>query len=297
MPLADFLKVLDEEVTPHVDPSEVLIIFSGGEVLVRRDLEEAGREVTRRGYPWGMVTNGLALDEARLKSLMKAGLRSISVSLDGFEDTHTFIRQNPLSFERALAAVRLIAEHNELAFDVVTCVTSQLVPRLDAFKEMLIANGVRHWRIFSIFPAGRAKDDPSLTLSDEEFRTVLDFIERTRREGEIGLSYACEGFLGPYEGRVRDQFYQCAAGVSIASVRVDGAISGCTSIRANLHQGNIYTDKFWDVWTNRFQPFRNRAWMHKDACGECSMWQFCLGGGMHLRDDDGKLMYCHYHKL
>ena len=41
MPLEDFLRVLDEEITPHVDPSEVLIIFSGGEVLVREDLERA----------------------------------------------------------------------------------------------------------------------------------------------------------------------------------------------------------------------------------------------------------------
>ena len=49
MPLADFLKVLDEEVTPHNRPEDVLLIFSGGEVLVRSDLEEAGREVTRRG--------------------------------------------------------------------------------------------------------------------------------------------------------------------------------------------------------------------------------------------------------
>ena len=48
MPLADFLRVLDEEVTPNTSPERVLIIFSGGEVLVRRDLEEAGREVTRR---------------------------------------------------------------------------------------------------------------------------------------------------------------------------------------------------------------------------------------------------------
>ena len=64
MPLEDFLKVLDEEITPHVDPSEVLIIFSGGEVLVRDDLERAGAEVTRRGYAWGMVTNGMALTEA-----------------------------------------------------------------------------------------------------------------------------------------------------------------------------------------------------------------------------------------
>ena len=61
MPLEDFLRVLDEEVTPHVDPQRVLVIFSGGEVLVRDDLERAGAEVARRGYPWGMVTNGLAL--------------------------------------------------------------------------------------------------------------------------------------------------------------------------------------------------------------------------------------------
>ena len=53
MPLADFLKVLDEEVTPHNRPEDVLLIFSGGEVLVRSDLEEAGREVTRRAMPGG----------------------------------------------------------------------------------------------------------------------------------------------------------------------------------------------------------------------------------------------------
>ena len=42
MPIEDFLKVLDEEVTPHVDPAQVLVIFSGGEVLVRPDLERRG---------------------------------------------------------------------------------------------------------------------------------------------------------------------------------------------------------------------------------------------------------------
>lgn len=46
MPLEDFLRVLDEQVTPHVDPRSVLLIFSGGEVLVRPDLEVAGAEVT-----------------------------------------------------------------------------------------------------------------------------------------------------------------------------------------------------------------------------------------------------------
>ena len=233
MPIEDFLKVLDEEVTPHVDPAQVLIIFSGGEVLVRPDLERAGAEVTRRGYAWGMVTNGLGLTESRFRSLLDAGLRTVSVSLDGFEREHNYIRCNPLSYERALGALRMIVREPSLACDVVTCVTGAMVPRLGDFCGMLVAEGLKHWRLFSIFPMGRAKDDPSLRTTDEQFRAMLEFIRQTRREGRIDVSYACEGFLGGYETEVRDHFYQCAAGVSVASIRVDGAISGCTSIRAN----------------------------------------------------------------
>lgn len=297
MPLEDFLKVLDEQITPHVDPAEVLLIFSGGEVLVREDLERAGAEVTRRGYAWGMVTNGMALTERRLDGLIDGGLRSISISLDGFEREHNYIRCNPLSYDRALDAVRLVVRRPELACDVVTCVTGAMVPQLEAFRDMLVAEGVAHWRLFSIFPMGRARDDRSLRMTDAQFRTLLEFIRRTRREGRIDASYACEGFLGGYEAEVRDHFYQCAAGVSVASIRVDGAISGCTSIRANFNQGNIYRDDFWDVWQNRFEPFRNRAWAKRGACADCRMFRYCLGGGMHLHGDDGELLYCHYKRL
>lgn len=219
------------------------------------------------------------------------------MSLDGFEQTHNYIRRNPLSYARALDAARRIARVPGLAYDVITCVTGPLVPRLEEFKEMLIAEGIRYWRIFSIFPMGRAKEDPTLRVSDEEFREVLEFIRRTRREGRIEVSYACEGFLGNYEMEVRDHFYLCAAGVSVASIRVDGSISGCTSIRANFHQGNIYRDRFWDVWQNRFEPFRDRAWARRGECASCSMFRYCLGGGMHLHDDNGDLLYCHYHRL
>lgn len=297
MPLEDFLRVLDEEVTLHVDPAQVLVVISGGEALVRPDLERAGMEISRRGYPWGMVTNGLALTPDRLRSLLAAGLRSLSVSLDGFASEYNWLRGNPRSYEQALEAVRMVVREPSLSFDIVTCVTASLVPQLEAFRDMLIAEGVRHWRLFSIFPAGRAKEEPKLRLSDAEFRTLLDFIRRTRREGRIDASYACEGFLGGYEAEVRDHFYQCAAGISVASVRVDGAISGCTSIRANFNQGNIYRDRFWEVWQTRFQPFRDREWMRRGMCGDCRMFRYCQGGGMHLRDDRGMLLGCHYHRL
>ena len=296
MPLSDFLRVLDEEVTPNTDPSRVLIIFSGGEVLVRPDLEEAGREVKRRGYKWGMVTNGMALTRERLNALIEAGLCSVSVSLDGFEDIHNDIRQNPLSYSRALEALRLISKTG-LAYDAITCVTPAMVDRLEEWKELLISNGITHWRIFSVFPAGRAKRDEGLHLNAEQFKKVMEFIRTTRKEGRINLNYACEGFLGGYEAEVRDHFYMCAAGVNVASIRVNGDISGCTSVRSNYTQGNIYEDKFWDVWQNRFEKFRNREWTKTDECAKCKVWEFCKGGGMHLRDDEGKLMYCHYNML
>ena len=297
MPLEDFLRVVDEQITPHVDPHKVMVVISGGEVLVRKDLERAGLELYRRGYPWGIVTNALALTPERFESLLRAGLHSISVSFDGFEMQHNYIRRNPHSYERALDALRMIAADGTVAYDAVTCVTGSLVPRLEEMKELLIANGIKHWRIFTIFPVGRAADDPTLRLTDEQFREVMEFIRRTRREGRIDLTYACEGFLGGYETEVRDTFYYCSAGVTTASIRVDGALSGCTSIRSNFDQGNIYRDNFWEVWSNRYEPFRNREWVHRDECGDCKMFRYCLGGGMHLRDDKGKLLMCHYKRL
>ena len=64
-----------------------------------------------------------------------------------------------------------------------------------------------------------------------------------------------------------------------------------------FHQGNIYRDDFWEVWEHRFEPFRNREWARQGECANCKMFRYCLGGGMHLHDDDGQLLYCHYRKL
>ena len=83
----------------------------------------------------------------------------------------------------------------------------------------------------------------------------------------------------------------------VASVLIDGSISACGSIRANYHQGNIYQDDFWEVWQNKFQPYRDRSWMRKDECKDCKYFRYCRGNGMHLRDSEGKLLLCDLKKL
>ena len=296
MPAADFLRVVDS-ITPHVHPHELMIVISGGEPLLRRDLEEVGRELYRREYPWGIVTNGLLLTAERLQSLMDAGMRSITISLDGLETAHNWMRGHAHSYSHALEAIRLLARTEGLKWDIVTCVNQRNFPTLTDFRETIYEAGVRHWRLFTIFPVGRAALHPELQLPPQDFRALLDFIEQTRAEGRIHAEFACEGFLGRYEGRVRDHLYTCQAGVTIAGIRVDGTISSCLSIRSNYAQGNIYHDDFMDVWEHRFRVFRDRSWAKKGICADCGMFRYCQGNGMHLYDDEGQLLRCHWAEL
>jgi radical SAM enzyme (rSAM/lipoprotein system) len=294
MPMKDFLRVVDE-ITPHVNTHKLLIIFTGGEALVRQDIEACGRELYRREYPWGIVSNG-QLFAQRLDGLLTAGLRAATISLDGFEEAHNWLRRHPDSFRQAEQSVKELIKTTGVNWDVVTCANRRNFDSLPQFKQYLLHLGVKQWRIFTVFPVGRAGGVPELQLSDAQFVRLLDFIRNCRREG-FHVSYGCEGFLGGYEADVRDHFYACHAGVSVASVLADGSISGCPSIRANYYQGNIYKDRFMEVWNSGFAQYRNREWTRRGECADCRMFRYCEGNGMHLRDDNGDLLVCHYKRI
>lgn len=296
MPATDFFKAVDD-IAPHVDPHKVFVVFTGGEPLLRADLEACGLELYRRGFPWGVVTNGFLLSESRLDGLLRSGMHSITVSLDGLQPEHDWMRQVPGGFERAVEAIRLLGQTPDLLWDVVTCVNRRNVDQLADIEEYLLGLGCRRWRIFAIAPMGRAVGDAELRLSDSQFTGVLDFVERTRKQGRIVCNYACEGYLGRYEARVRDNYFFCRAGIEVASVLCDGGISGCTSIRSNFRQGNIYHDNLWEVWESRFRPYRDRSWARKGQCASCKAWRYCEGSGMHLYDDEGRLMSCSLQRI
>ena len=295
MPFEDFEKVL-LRVRERYNPHKVLIILSGGEPLMRSDIADCGRRIHALGFPWGMVSNGRLMTPEKIKELIAAGMRSATISLDGLEEDHNWMRGTQDSFEHAVSAIRRLATSG-IAFDVVTCVNRRNFPHLEELKEYLISLGLRRWRLFTVFPVGRAASDPELQLDNTQYRALMDFIVRTRKEKRIHASYGCEGFLGEYEGRVRDHLFSCQAGLTIASVRIDGAISGCTSIRSDYSQGNIYKDDFLDVWNNRFELFRDRSSFRNGACSDCKWWKWCLGSGMHLRDGDGNLIMCNMERL
>jgi radical SAM enzyme (rSAM/lipoprotein system) len=274
-----------------------VVITTGGEPLVRPDIIQVGAEIKKRGFLWGMVTNGMLLTREKLDEMVKIGLDTVAMSFDGFEPEHNWMRGSDLSFKRADAAIDWFKEHDNLTWDLITCVNQRNFGYLNELKEYLISRGVKLWRIFTVAPMGRAVTEPELMLSNNQFVQLMNFIAAVRREGRIELNFSCEGFVGPYEGVVRDHLFRCVAGLSVASILSDGSISGCLSIRSDYHQGNIHKDDFWQVWENGFKPYRDRKWMKTDECGKCKVWRYCQGGAMHLRGEGGQMLSCNYLKI
>jgi radical SAM enzyme (rSAM/lipoprotein system) len=297
MPLADFLSALDQ-LKDLVNPNKTIIVLTGGEALLRKDLEEVGISLYKRGFPWGIVTNGMLLSPKKLEALVDSGLRSITVSLDGLEESHNWLRGNPKSFLNATEAIKLLPKIDGLRYDVVTCANRMNFAELGQLRDLLVSWGIAEWRLITIFPIGRAKENEMLQLSPTEFKGLFDFISETRQEGKIKLSYGCEGFVGNYEGEVRDSFFFCRAGINVVSVLADGSISACPSLRENFIQGNIYQDNLADVWNNRFEKYRDRSWTKTGECAACDLYKYCEGNGLHLRDEKtGELLFCHLHRI
>lgn len=295
MPLSDFLSALD---TIKYKPSFFTVVLTGGEPLMRKDLELCGREIRQHGARWSIVTNGYLYDRKRHNSLLNAGLGALTISLDGLEKNHNWLRNSSDSFSRVDDAIGLAVSSSRLNFDIVTCVNRKNINELLSLYNFLNLKGVRSWRLFTIVPKGRARGNPDLFLTDIEFKELLDFISLKRKEKLMDIKFSCEGYVGRYELRVRDSFFFCRAGINIGSVLIDGSISACPNIERSFSQGNIYTDNFFEIWESKFQLFRERSWTRNGICTNCTEYCDCLGNGMHNRTGNkADVLICHHQKI
>jgi radical SAM protein with 4Fe4S-binding SPASM domain len=267
-----------------------LVVITGGEPLCHPQLNRIVLSLANNRLAWGLVTNGWRLTPEALDSLLALGLTSITISLDGLAEAHDWLRGRQGSFERALAAITLAAQRRPTLFDVVTCVNPRNLAELPAVMALLRERGVRQWRLFLIFPKGRARENPALMMDDDQLRQLFAWIGRTRKslQGEdFALDFSCEGYFPrKIDHAIRAEPYFCRAGICIGSVLADGSIGACPNLSPGLVQGNIRADDFKTVWNDRFQPFRDRSWMRQGPCAGCRAFSRCQGNSLHLWDHD-----------
>lgn len=296
LPAATILKVLAGIKQRH-DPARITVALTGGEPLLYPDLFELGAAITALGYPWGMVSNGWAWTPAKVEAARLAGLRTMTISLDGPAAVHDWLRGRTGSCERAAAALRLLASAPWLQkLDVVTCVHRRNLDQLEETRSLLAALGVHSWRLFTVSPIGRAAHEPDLLLAKNDFRRLMAWVEAARAQPGPAVAYSESGYLGVCDTTVRSHPYFCRAGINVAGVMADGAILACPNIDRRFAQGNIRTDDFCDVWEHNYQVFRDRRWLRTGECATCSEWSLCQGNSFHLLDPQtGHTRLC-YHR-
>lgn len=297
MPFEDFLTAILplKDIYPR---DSITVVITGGEPLLRKDLPECGKTLREHGFRWSIVTNGFGYTPEIHSRLLSSGMGALTLSLDGLEETHNRLRRHPLSFRNAVNAIDLIAASPRLNYDVVTCVYPGNLQELPELMNFLIARKVKAWRLFTIAPIGRAATQEDLRLSGNQLKELMDFIVQARRDSRIHTTFSCEAYTGAYEKKVRDSWFFCRAGINIASVLIDGSISACPNINRHFVQGNIYKDRFIDIWENLFQIMRNRDWTKTGICLTCREHKHCNGGAMHLWDDKQEgILQCIYAEM
>lgn len=276
-------------------------VLTGGEPLVYNGFDKVINHLKKRKASWGMVTNGMELSEEVMNALLRNGLQSITLSLDGDEESHLYIRRHKESWDRALTALDVMGSSSVKTMDVVTCVYPGNIEKLEETAELLIEKKIPAWRLFRIFPKGAAAHNEKLLLSYEESLKMVEWIQKNRKKylrRGLDISFSCEGYL-PFktDRKVRREPYFCRAGISIASILSDGTITGCNNNGPDFYQGNLSKDDFSVVWEKRFKEYRDPSWKKTGLCSECKEWKNCEGGSVHLREKSCEdPLFCYIHK-
>ena len=271
------------------------IFVTGGEPLLRPGAIRLMQEVYRMGYNWGMTTNGILIDARTAGALEEAHISSVGVSIDGLRETHDWFRQTPGAYDRTMDALHHLLEAGVKKVMVTTVVHRKNLDELEQLYRIVRASGCHSWRVINMEPIGRALEHPELMLSGEDYRTLLDFIEKHNKKA-FPVNFGCNHFLGfSREHRLRPWYFFCQSGLQVMSIRTNGDITGCLDIKDDprMIQGNIRRDRLYDVWQNRFSVYRRVKAQGSRTCRNCKYLEECDGGGFHTWDiENGEPMLC-----
>lgn len=277
-----------------------IVIFTGGDPMMRRDLFDLIRYATDLGLRASLTPTATALPtEARLRQALDAGVRRIALSLDApTPEIHDAFRQVPGSWARTLQILRN-AQAAGLSAQINTTVTRRNVDRLPEMVQFVQEVGAVQWSVFFLVPTGRGQIQDMITPAEHErvFHWLYDLsqagsfdikataapmyrrvaIERRRAEaGGTGAGVAFQGAGFQYADGLNRPVKGVNDGRGFLFISHTGEImpSGFLPVSA----GNVCTADVVDVYRHHplFTALRDPARL-KGKCGACEYRVVCGG--------------------
>lgn len=282
-----------------------VLMFSGGEPLVRPDLFELAAYAVEKGLRIVLSTNGTLIDDFTAQLIKEAGFQYVGVSIDGCEETHDKFRGEQGAFAAAIAGIRAsraAGNRTGVRFTLNNLNKQDLPAVLDLIEK----EKVDRFCLYHLVYAGRGSDMKELDLSTEEKRQVANLlIEKTldfhRRGVEIEIlttdNHADGLYLLDYVKQTQPERVEevrrllemhggCSAGDRMADVDFLGNVHPC-QFWSDLTLGNVRQRKFSEIWNDLdandgiLRRLRSKTSQLIGQCGECSQNSLC--GGCRIR--------------
>ncbi len=285
------------------------INITGGEPFMRKDLLIILKEISKipEYRNIAIQTNGVHIAEnpELLEKLKEYGVTGIGVSIDGLRETHDTFRRKKGCWNKAIKAAKKSVEAG-LVVTVSTVAHAKNVNEIPKLYEIVKDFHPRYFRIMTIDPIGRAELNNEYLLSPQQIKQVIDFLKQKHEENfrryanpkTTIVELGCGGWLSTeLEGRTRPYIFHCIAGINNLGILYDGKLASCSNISRDFIEGDLRKERIKDVWDNKYQRFRDRGWLKIGDCKECSEWDYCHGGPMHKRLEDGTMLDCLYQTI
>lgn len=252
------------------------VSFTGGEPLVRSDLEELVSAARGNGLRVNLITNGTLLaDNDRAEELCKAGLNSAQVSLEGpIAEVHDALTGVVGSFERTLAGVVSLSKAG-IHVHTNTTVSSVNALHLVDLVKLVAKLGMKRMSMNMVIPAGSATDR-NLQVSYSE---IWSIIEPARAEARnLGVEFMWYSptpmcILNPLAEGLGNK--SCAACDGLLSVAPNGDVLPCSSYPRPV--GNLLEKPFAEVWNSAAALFFRRKEYAPSECSGCGEFKACAG--------------------
>lgn len=284
-----------EEVASRGDGT--MVVLTGGEPLVRPDLEDIVSRGAGLGLAMVVGTNAALLTERRARALQQAGVLGLGISVDSLDPAyHDRFRGSPGCWGKTLRGIDACRRIG-LDFQVHFSVAEGNAHELPAMVDFARAVGARALNVFFLVCTGRG--EAVTDLSPRRYEEVLgQLIELQEANPELVVRARCAPHfkriafqrrpgvaLNRISGKEGDG---CIAGIHYCRVTPEGGVTACPYI--DDEQGNVREDSFLRLWDEGADFRRLRAPALRGKCAACEFRELCGGCRARARACHGDLM-------
>lgn len=225
------------------------IAITGGEPLIHPDFKDIAEVLYREEFNWSLATNGQLLDTKMINFLKEKGCRTMTISLDGNEETHDVQRNSKGAFKKTIKVVDNLIENEYPNIYLTATIHDQNIESLDDLFVLIkkYGNSLK-WRISPLLYCENVEIN-NLSMSRKTLTKIYDFYHKVKRELDISILPGEKNMLSiKYKQYFDSEFDSCLAGITTFGVLSNGDIVNCMVCRDKVLGNILKGDSLKTIW-------------------------------------------------